>query len=219
MPLDTGKMIVKCHPYGFKSFMIVGGRGIGKSTYALIVLYEVFLSLGYSKVDSWNNALDSCKFHISDVIQFLRESTLSDNPYPVLLWDDLGVHASGTKYFLNMKQVDMLKATLDTIRTAISGLIMTCPNPHGLLSVLRHYDDYQIAITYSTKGGHYRNATAYKWRTLPSGKRLISTQYRDQFNCYIPNWVFKQYMKGRRKALITTLDTLGKGMKTDKEEK
>ncbi|GAG83897.1 unnamed protein product, partial [marine sediment metagenome] len=157
-------------------FIVTGDRGIGKSSYGLRVVYETHRYLNgtldeCSKEESriaWNVALDSCKFHIRDVIGFLRESTMADVCKPVMLWDDIGIHASGSKYFLNMKMVDQLKAVLDTIRTAISGLVMTCPTTKGLLSMLNNYDDYKLVINYGNRGGMYREVKAYKWRTLPS---------------------------------------------------
>lgn len=209
MPLLTGDLILKEHPYGFKSFIVVGNRGIGKSTYALIVSYEIYRQLGHTKEDAWRQALQSCKFSMSEVVRYLKSSAVSKEPRPVMVWDDLGVHASGTKYFLNMKQVDNLKAMLDTIRTAISGLIMTCPTTHGLLSMLNKYDDYKIVI-HKGKGARQRIAKAYLWSTLPSGKRFISKAYFDNYNCWLPDWVFNQYMKHRKDALLKTLNVLEK---------
>lgn len=208
MSLITGNKILKGHPHGFNSFTVVGDRGIGKSTYALIVVYEIFRKLGYEKNQAWNEAINCCKFHIQDVIKFLKISADSDDIKPVIIWDDIAIHASGTKYFLNMRMVDQLKAVLDTIRLAISGLIMTCPSTKGLLSILKVYDDYKLVVRYSKRGGYYREITAYKWNTLPSGKRIIRTQYTDNYNCYIPNWVFDKYMVMRKNATKETLDRL-----------
>ncbi len=215
MPLMTGEKIVKSHPFGFHSFIVTGDRGIGKSSYGLHNVYEIYRTLGFDSEVSWKKALESCKFSIHDVIIFLRESANQDVCKPCLLWDDVGIHASGTKYFLNMKQVDQLKAVLDTIRTAVSGLIMTCPNTQGLLSILKNYDDYKIVIRYSNRGGYYREAAAYKWRTLPSGKRIINTQYCDYYSCYLPDWVFHEYMKMRKTALTETLDQLDISLNKD----
>ena len=211
--LKTSEMIVKSHPYGFKSFIITGDRGIGKSSYGLRVVCEVYRKLGYEPIPAWKESLNSCKFHINDVIDFLRESAMSDECKPVLLWDDVGIHASGSKYFLNMKMVDQLKAVLDTIRTAVSGLVMTCPTTQGLLSILKNYDDYKLIINFDKSGGYNRAVTGYKWRTLPSGKRLIKTMYYDSYSCYLPNWVFNSYMKKRRAALKETLDNLDVSLK------
>lgn len=208
MALKTGRKILQAHPYGFKCFILTVDRGIGKSSYGLIVVKEVYQQMGWDSKDAWQEALRCCKFHIKEVISFLRESALADKPKPVLLWDDVGIHASGSKYFLNMKMVDHLKAVLDTIRTAISGLIMTCPTTTGLLSMLNNYDDYKLIIRYSQRGGYYRDVTAYKWNTLPSGKRIIKTQYYDYYNCYIPNNLLNKYIDMRKNALKQSLDML-----------
>lgn len=213
MPLVTGKLILKAHPYSYKGFLIVGDRGIGKSCYALRVCKEIFCHLGEDSTSAWNSALEHCMFTIPEVIHFLRESAEASEPEVVMIWDDVGVHGNAMQYFNNMKLVNMLKGVLDTVRTAVSGLLMTSPTASNLLSVITNYDDYKLIVRYSPKGGVHRDITGYKWRTLPSGKRIIKKQFRDDCIIKIPDWVFRSYMEKRRFALKDTLAKLEESIK------
>jgi hypothetical protein len=104
-----------------------------------------------------------------------------------------------------MRLVNKLKGMLDTIRTATSSVILTCPSVEGLLGVLRSYNDYQVEIKYSEEGGWYRRAVGYLWSSLPSGKRLIYKKFEDKFSCYLPNHIFEIYNAKRKKALADIL--------------
>jgi hypothetical protein len=203
-------------PNGFASYFVCGSRGIGKSAYSLKVLHEVFLRLGYSDDDAWTESLNCIKFSIPDVIKYLQDAVKTDSKKIALLWDDVRVFGGSTQYFINMRLVDKLKGMLDTMRTAVNCVILTCPNTQGLLGILKSYDDYQIAVKYSEKGGWYRRAVGYLWTSLPSGKRLVYKKFEDSFSCYLPNHVFEIYNAQRKKALADILVDLEKD--TDKED-
>lgn len=199
------KKIVQSYPDSFTSFMVVGKRGIGKSTYCLRSLHDAYVVLGYSDKDAWEKALDSLKFSIPDVVKYLKHCVDTDEKEICLIWDDTRVFASGTQYHLQMRMVSKLVGLLDTVRTAVSCLILTCPSPKGLLSVLQTYDDYLVKIKHCDRGGYYRIATGYIWTTLPSGQRRIYTKFRDEFNCYLPKKIYNRYMLTRKKALSDVL--------------
>lgn len=203
--LVLSKKIIQSYPDGFQSFMVIGRRGIGKSSYSLRALHDALVDMGYDDETSWNMSLDSIKFKISDVCSYLLNAVNSDDKKIALVWDDLRVFASGSQYQLQMKLVNKLIGLLDTVRTAVSILILTCPSPKGLLSVLQSYDDYLIKIRHCERGGYYREATGYLWTTLPSGQRRIYTKFRDSYNCRLPNWVYDEYMVQRKQALRDAL--------------
>jgi hypothetical protein len=208
MGLVLAKKIFGCHPDGFQSFTIVGRRGIGKSSYSLHALHEVFMKLGYTDNEAWRMALSCLKFSIEDVVRYLREAIDLDHTKVCLIWDDVGIHAAGSKYFLNMKLVDTLKGVMDSVRTAVNSLILTCPSTSGLLNLLKHYDDYMIKISYGDRGGYYRVAHGYLWNTLPGGQKRIYKKFIDDYSCYLPVWVYEEYMRLRKAALRDVLGDL-----------
>ena len=202
------KKMMAAYPNSFVSFMVVGRRGIGKSVYSLLAVHDAYVNLGYDEKEAWDLALNSIKFSIADVVSYLEEATINDTKHLCLIWDDVRVHASGSSYHLNMKLVSKLTGVLDTVRTVLNCLILTCPSPKGLLSVLQSYDDYLVKIRYSDRGGWYRESTGYLWSTLPSGQKRIYTKFKDKYLCYLPNEIYNRYMVVRKKALKDALDQL-----------
>lgn len=207
MGLVLAKKISGCVPDSFSSFYILGKRGIGKSSYALKVLHEVFMSppLNYLDEPAWSEALNCLQFTIGDVVTYLSKLSNRNEKAVCLLWDDLRVFASGSKYFTDMKLVQRLIGMFDSIRTVTNCVLLTCPSMEGTLSFLRSYDDYMIKIGYGAEGGWNRVASGYLWSTLPSGKKLVYKKFVDNYSCHLPNWVYGKYMVRRRKVLKDAL--------------
>lgn len=204
-------------PDSFSSFYITGKRGIGKSSYALKVLHEVYSNppLNYEDEAAYHAALDCLQFTIPEVVNYLSKLSNRNKKTVCLLWDDLRVFASGSKYFTEMKLVQRLIGMFDSIRTVTNCVLLTCPSMEGTLSFLRSYDDYMIKISYSKEGGWDRVASGYLWNTLPSGKKLVYKKFVDYYNCRLPNWIYEKYMLRRRKVLRDALVDLDKDEKEE----
>lgn len=191
----------------FQSFIILGDRDIGKSTYAIKALYEAFMILAddpYASDECWEKALSCIKFQIPDVSAYLYEGieqyTKTNIKKPALCWDDLRKFAGGTQYFLDKELYNQICGLLDTIKIPINCFIGTCPSMSGVMRILQDFDSYQINLSYSSRGGKYRDAKAYLWRTSPKGQRLIFSKFKDTFLCRLPNKVWKKYEVDRIQA-------------------
>jgi len=195
---------------GFFSAIVEGPRGIGKSSYSLKVLHDIYSSNGYDNDEAWRMALDRTLFEIKDIINFLDKSLRSENREIAMIWDDAGVHASNLDWFVNIRQVKHLQALMDTIRGSVSGLLMTAPNQGGLLKFIRRYDNFILQIIYDPRGGEYRICKGYIKRSLPSGKQLVFSKFRDYYRCRLPQWVYEEYCKKRDKYTVHSLDSLKK---------
>lgn len=214
--LVLSRKILGAYPTSFFSCLVVGSRGIGKSTYSLWALHDVFISLGTTDNQAWRLALGSLKFSIPEVIDFIQKAIDDDEKRVCLIWDDTRVHGSGSQYRFNMRLVTTLGGMLDSIRTSVSSLIMTAPSNYGLLGILKSYDDYLIKIYHTSEGGFNRLGKGYKWSTLPSGTRRIYPKFKDPYSCYIPVWVYNKYMARRKAALANAVTSLKKEI--DKEK-
>ena len=166
------------------------------------------MKLGFSNNEAWDKSLECLKFSIKDVILYLSEAVDDDVRKLSLIWDDVGIHASGSKYFLNMKLVDQLKGVMDSVRTATVSLILTAPSTAGLLSMLKNYDDFMVKINYSDRGGFYRCGHGYLWNTLPSGQKRVYKKFIDEFSCYLPKKIYDRYVVLRKDALRNVLGKL-----------
>ena len=213
--LYLAKKIRSSYPYGFTGAIVTGERGIGKSSFALNIAWEVFRELidpdtneYYTEDVSWRKALDSVVFTISDVIDAISAAAKRKDPLRILCWDDCGVYANTMSWWRERTLLDKLKAVLDTVRSGCTGLVLTTPSENDLSKVVRNYDDYIVQIRYSDDGGGYRVAKGYLKRTLPSGSKRIYLKFRNRFVVTLPDWVFSEYMEHRDRVFQDQLEYL-----------
>jgi len=203
--LRLAETIISCHPDGFIGAIIEGERGYGKSMYALKVMAQVYLNLeNLDENDAWQKALDSMLFSMADVIKNISSNIHNDVVTPVWCLDDATVHFCSYKFFTHLHEVILVHGLFDTLRTAVSGLLLTCPKRSLLLKALRNYDDFTIQISKLPGGNGYRRvAKGVKWYSLPSGKRRFKKLFEDHYNCYVPDWIYAKYMAKRKYYLET----------------
>lgn len=188
----------------FLSFIILGDRDIGKSTYVLKALFEAFILLGYRVDEAWEMALSCVKYSIPAVAEYLKEGIknykLDQTKLPALVWDDLRKYASGQEYNVNRKLYKEITGLLDTIKIPLNVFIGTCPSMKGVMGILQDYDSYQINIEYSTIGGDYRLAKGFLWKTSPMGQHTLYPKFRDTFIRWLPTTIWKRYELQRIQA-------------------
>ena len=96
----TIKNILKARNHnGLFSVIITGERGIGKSSYAIQTLFQVFRNLGYDVETSWQMALDRTLYTIPEIINFLEKSS-KEKYKDLFIFDDAGVFAGGVRWLL-----------------------------------------------------------------------------------------------------------------------
>ena len=204
--------IFQSYPYKFVGALIYGQRGIGKTSLALNVAWEVFRMAGHDEKESWDLALNSCKFTMDDVLETIEGHARAKDKARILIWDDVGVHASNMEWWDNRDLLKRLKAVTDMIRTGVCGLILTTPSQGGILKFLREYDDYIVDIGYCEES-RYRLAKGYIRRTLPSGTLRIYPKFKNKYRVMLPDWVFEKYNESRLDIFLSELDRLKKAGK------
>lgn len=193
MSFILSKRIIREHPNGFRSAIVEGRQGIGKSSYCIKVQKEVYQELyELNETDSWNKALDNVMFSIDDIILKLTEAKNNKEIIPCLIWDDAGVHGSNIKWFKHKDQVDMIKSLLETARTRVTGLLINCTSREGLMTCIRNQRGYVVEIV-NLDGRWARCAKGYNLFRLPSGTRRVFKNFEDTFSCYLPKWVYEKY--------------------------
>lgn len=216
--LTLSLRILQKYPMGFIGAIIEGERGYGKSTYALKVMAQVYKTLqGCSDEEAWNIAIDNMIFSMDELIKKINHNINTDTVTPALCLDDATVHFSSYKFFTNLYEVILIHGMFDTIRTACTGLILTCPKRDLLLAALRNYDDYKIEI-YMDHDWE-RIARGYKLKTTPIGQKRTYKNFEDNYSCYLPDWVFTKYMEKRKFYLKQTNDELQKILSSKDEKK
>jgi len=216
--VSTKKIIGSYNTNGFYSAIIEGKRGIGKSSYALHVLHDVFLTLGYDDDTAWSMALDRCLFTIPEIVSFLKNAQSQGCREVCFCWDDAGVFGSNLRWFTHIKEVHMLQSLMDTIRSSVNGILITAPSQFSLLKFLRRYDNHIVQVVYDEPRGHwYRIAKGYQKYTLPSGKVLIFHRFNDYYYCRLPKRIYDAYMLKREGYNVVNIDSLEKMMVKSEE--
>lgn len=234
----TADTIIRRHPNGFAGYVIQGERGLGKSMYAYKVMAKVYYKLGEyrnlktGKILPVNNELDAYKasleymiFSPKDLINLIDYNTHKRNMTPVLCLDDATVHFNSYKFFVDLYEVILLKGMFDTIRTVLTGLMMTCPKRRNLLSFLRDYDDYKIDIKHAPGNPMDRYARAYQFNWYPDDRKFkVTIPYQDKYSCFVPDervypeWgPYEKYMEKRESYALIVNETMKKIMEEKKK--
>jgi len=207
MGFILAKKILQAHPHGFVGAIVEGKRGVGKSSYCIKVMKEIYQSIYDCNDDkAYEYALKYIVFKLDDLIGLVRQARVKQQMIPVLTWDDAGVHGSNLQWFINMHGVQHLRAVTDTIRTGVTGFVLNCPDKTGLLKNLRNYDDLTVQIIKSrgTTGkynSYSRIARGYNQFKLPSGTVRIYKNFEDDYSCHLPNHIYEQYNTTRQSYL------------------
>lgn len=210
MSFVLAKRVIKEHPNGFRSGIIEGRQGIGKSSYCIKVMKEVYQTLyNLDDKDAWQTALDNVLFSVDDIILKMTEAKKNNVILPIITWDDAGVHGSNMKWFTDKNQVDMIKALFETARTRITGFLVNCTSREGLMTCIRNQRGYIIEIS-ALNGLHARVAKGYNLFRLPSGARRAYKNFEDIYSCYLPKYVYELYKKKRESYSDEALDIMFK---------
>ena len=212
------KRIIKAHPRQFVSAVVTGTRGSGKSMYCYKTMartYQILFDL--SEEESYKMALDHMIFSMEELAALIYKNVKTRYVTPVITLDDASVHFFSHRYFTDMKKVTAIHGVFDTIRVAVTGLLMNCPNRKALLSFLRNYDDLKIKV--HRADGHWgRYARAYRFNYLPDEvKKNITVPFQDNFSCYVPDEYFELYMDKRFKILGDQNELMMKQLEIGKE--
>jgi hypothetical protein len=184
---------------GFAGGFAEGEQGVGKTAFAFRNLLDIYHF--DPETVTWNDIKPYVFFKLDKLINALTR-VVKDNeePYPMLVWDDAGIH--GSKYLWNTgdQRIAMdLQCTIDLIRCSCRGMIMTTPNHKSMLAAVRGYRFYLMPIFYgNTKWG--RIVKAYRLIGYKDWRRNLGIQ--QTFSCRMPDGIYEGYEPVRRQYLI-----------------
>ena len=189
------------------SVIVYGGRGKGKTSFGIQALMEL------ENTDD----IDILKKYIFfDPAEFLIKIKQLKHRARAIMWDDAGVWL----YYMDF-QSGLLKSVsklMQLIRTRTASVIYTTPTPTLILGKLRNFPETKT-LRVSKIGGqkessfpdhpyknNMRRVTAYQSYMLPDlHKQRVRKLYVDDFNCILPNHIFKWYTN-ERKGYIEQLE-------------
>ena len=186
--------------------------------YAYKVLAKIYQELdGLDEWEAYKKALDHFIFSPGELISLIKNNINNDFITPVVCLDDATVHFNSYKFFTDLHEVILLKGMFDTIRTVLTGLVITCPSRRHLLSFMRDYNDYKIEIKYDR--GYERYARCYQFVYMPDERKYkVIVPFQDKYSVYVPgnekdtNTPYGAYMQKRKAYLNQINDKLEKIM-------
>ncbi len=184
---------------GFQAFILIGGKGHGKSTYSLkTVAFYFMLYEGLPCGEAYLEALDRLAFTASELVEKLERYN------DFIIWDDAGVHGSTYLWFDNAGQ-EYLRALADwydVARTDLSVLIMSTPTKKKLPPIIRT-DPEALLVRVRKSGvrqidaiGKVKVSLARAARNIEplfSDRTFREEVYRDYFTVWLPTQVYKYY--------------------------
>lgn len=182
---------------GLTGASITGIQQGGKSSYGLIVLWELF----NHDVDK---VLEHVVFRIEDFTAKIKQALQTHQRMRCLMLDDASLFASAARYNVNRKLVLYLSGLGDTLGVATKGIILTSPSG-DLIKALRNYQFYKVQIG---QGRHHydRIARGYKQHTKPSGQKWVSSEFHD---CYdIRTTFYERYAAMREDISLTAVTNI-----------
>ena len=195
----TGQIEGAIRQDGMLGCVVYGPQRLGKSSYAMQVMHQIY--------GNWPDVLRNTLFRLEDVIAIIEQAMETDTKVKAVLWDDAGIHAGRLKYFSNRNLVEYLENLLDTCGLYVHALLMTSPSVLSLLKCLRTYEFYRTKV-YRRDNGYGRFAVSYSSTLLPSGTRLIHRKFRDNYNCKLPDDIWKEYLVKRQGYLREAVSQL-----------
>lgn len=202
------KTILEAHPQKLVKVMVHGGERIGKSIWAIKVMWEVYEALGYTEDEAFEEAFGSLFFRpweFLDKIDELEEAVIEDftAQAPVLCIDDAGVGLGGGLYDLDRDTFWELKETWPTVGTYVTGLFLTTPEPEDITDTFKGWAYRVKIIEHHEMGEEYgRRALVYSEDTDAIGVHRRARRkggWKEDFSCFLPNKWFEPYRQRRVK--------------------
>jgi len=191
------------------------------------VMAKIYQQLnGLDEYEAYAMSLNHMIFSPSELISMVKNNLKNNYVTPVICLDDATVHFNAYKFFVDLHEVILLKGMFDTIRTVLTGLLMTCPTRRNLLKFLKDYDDYKVDIKHAPGNAMDRLARCYQFNWYPDERKYrVIVPYQDRYSVFVPgseedvNSPYGAYMVKRKRYLQSINEKLEVMMEVRKKLK
>lgn len=195
---------------GLTGISIMGPQQSGKSSYALLSMWELY-NFDVDKV------MDHVLFSPRELAIKIGDAIRKRKRMIAVLWDDASVQGQAAQWNANRKLVTYISGLGDTMGIATKGLFISSPSG-DLIKAFRNYDFYRVRISF---GRHKfdRVAKGYEWGTLPSGDRYFSRSWEDIYDTRVP--FYEKYAKIREDISLSAVQSFDEyfGMVEERPER
>lgn len=177
-----------------KIFIVYGGLGKGKSTFACRVGAQLSGNLKYW---DWEGVKKNLVFLPIDFISRTKKLSEDRRREIYVIWDDAGMHLPASENWDPF--ISSVKDYLNVARTNYAGIIFTCPSPTWVIKKIRNFPDSTTINIIKAASDRRRMARAYSFRMLPDMKKSrVRTAYTDKFWGLMPNSFYWEWYKPLR---------------------
>jgi len=195
---------------GFMGGFIFGERGKGKSTYTYKVMAKTYYELnGYTTTDDEEDAYKESLQHMiyepKDFQKLVIYNKIKRIVTPIICLDDASMHFGKMLHQTDPKLYAALLGQTATVRTSVTGFLITAPKRAHVAKFLREYDDFkgEALIDYGAetvdRENWNRKIRFYQWRWYPDERKYnIKIPFQDKYSCYIPESFYNWYIEKKR---------------------
>jgi hypothetical protein len=210
--ITTKNILRAWNRHEFYGLIIYGPQGIGKSSYMLQVMYQVY--------GDWDRVFQNLIFSLDDLVDLIKRTRESRWRMKLIGWDDAGVHGHKYVYFRRRDAAALISAWLDVARTKVAGLLITTVNPRTLLKPMRESLGIRYGKVTKTNSDYGRAVVVYDQLLMPTDVKFLKKNYVDYFNVRLPDKVYERYMMLREQFYwdveARLLELVDKSMKVGK---
>jgi hypothetical protein len=188
---------------GLTLFSITGKQQSGKSSYALLILNEIY----DGDVDQVMNHI--C-FSMEDLTEKISAAIHGGYRDKCILWDDASLTGSAARWTTDPKMVMYLAGLGDTLGIAVKSLILTSPSGN-MIKAFRDYAKYKVLIS-NGKHKYDRVARGYWIGKSPMDQRWCSIEFSDEYDTRIP--FYERYAQKRKELSLSAVNSLETFLKT-----
>jgi len=205
----TRKVVSAYRRGDFENLFIVGPQGMGKTTYAMLVLYEVYRD--------WDKVLEWLVFDPREVLPRLKQALRGGKRVELVVFDDAGIHLSKYLWSVSRESQRMamyVNALFNVVRSVCAGVIFTSPDMDVLKELRKK--SWWVGEPKAPRGRDdpTRVMVLYRKRITVTGAVVVSRKAEDVYDLrLIPQDVRREYEEKRKvavEAVLNRLERLGK---------
>jgi len=186
----------------FNIFIIHGTPRIGKSAYIIKVMDQVSEYLWGENLTSWRQYQPFFGWDPDEISERWYDI---EERIPFYTWDDAGYWLHSLNWTDPLLQA--IQKYFNVIGTDINTVILTTPSPTWILSKIAGMPGVLRTKIVKRDGGisdapskmFSRLALSYEpWRSPDLKKHGVNKRFKDNYNCFIPDEIYKEYYPIRR---------------------
>lgn len=205
----------------FNVFIIHGTPRIGKSAYIIKVIQQVLWYLFRIEANRWKHFKPYFGWEPNEISErwyYIKERI------PLYVWDDAGYWLHSLNWTDPLLQA--IQKYFNVIGTDINTVILTTPSPEWVLSKINKMPGVIRTKIIKRDGGksdapskmYARLALSYKpWISPDRKKHGVNKVFKDNYNCLIPDEIYKEYYPIRRMYAMKAKEAIRKQLLIQRE--